>query len=162
MEGSTNKPMNQPHSAEDHESFASRTTTDPAKARQLAIDAARLLADDKCEDVLVLDVTQISQITDFIVIGTGTSDRQMKSVLDHVRDMAKDADYELFRSSTDDNAVWLLADFVDMIVHLFEPNARAHYDLETLWNEASRVHWQRPGEQTSRDHAGLGQDSDPT
>ena len=46
--------------------------------------------------------------------------------------------------SADDRASWLLADFVDVIVHVFEPNTRAHYDLEMLWGDAPRLEWERP------------------
>lgn len=109
-----------------------------------AIEAARHLSDDKCVDVLVLDVRALSQVTDFIVIGTGTSDRQMRSSLKNVEEFGEASGNPVFRSSTDDRATWLLADFVDVIVHVFEPNARAHYDLEMLWGDAPRLEWQRP------------------
>ena len=64
-----------------------RTKTDPAVSRAFAIEAARLLADDKCEDVVVLDVRGVSHVTDFIVIGTGTSERQMRSTLSNLDDI---------------------------------------------------------------------------
>ncbi|MBX3376842.1 MAG: ribosome silencing factor [Phycisphaeraceae bacterium] len=115
-----------------------------ARAMAFAIEAARHLSDDKCVDVLVLDVRALSQVTDFIVIGTGTSDRQMRSSLKNVEEFGEASGNPVFRSSTDDRATWLLADFVDVIVHVFEPNARAHYDLEMLWGDAPRLEWQRP------------------
>lgn len=123
---------------------ASRTVGDPAKIRTLAIEAARLCSDDKCTDVVVLDVREISQVTDYIVIGTGTSDRQMRSVLDHIEDVGKGLGFPAYRVSRDDRSVWLLADFVDVVVHLFEPNARAHYDIEMLWGDAPKLEWKRP------------------
>jgi|RhiMethySRZTD1v2_1073278.scaffolds.fasta_scaffold2374105_1 ribosome-associated protein len=120
-----------------------RTTTDPAVSRAFAIESARLLADDKCEDVLVLDVRGISQITDFIVIGTGTSERQMRSTLSHLDDLGAEHGFNAFGTSDDSRATWLLADFVDVVVHVFEPNTRAHYDLEMLWGDSKRVPWER-------------------
>jgi ribosome-associated protein len=125
-------------------SFASRSTTDPEQSRGFAVEAARLLTDDKCEDVLVLDVRELSQVTDFIVIGSGTSERQMRAVLHHVEDLGAEMGFPAFRSSADERASWLLADFVDVVVHIFEPNVRAHYDLEMLWGDAGRVPWERP------------------
>ncbi|MEX2218778.1 MAG: ribosome silencing factor [Phycisphaerales bacterium] len=130
-------------------------------ARAFAVEAARLLSDDKCEDIVLLDVRSLSQVTDFIVIGTGTSDRQMRSVLHHVEDLGAERDFTAFRASSDDRSTWLLADFVDVVVHIFEPNTRAHYDLEMLWGDAPRIEWERTepaaprGRRPSRNRAGL-------
>ena len=126
---------------------------DPA-AEPFAIEVARLLHDDKSTDVVVLDVRGLSQVTDYIVIGSGSSDRQMRSVLQHVEDLGAEKGMPAFRSHADERATWLLADFVHVVVHLFEPNARAHYDLEMLWGDAPRLNWERPDQQR-RDMAGL-------
>lgn len=132
---------------------APRTHTEEA-ALKFAIAAARLLADDKCEGIMVLDVRNLSQVTDYIVIGSGTSERQMRSVLNHVEELGEQSGFPPFRASDDDRATWLLADFVDVVVHVFEPNTRAHYDLEMLWGDAPRVAWERPGD-AARNRAGL-------
>lgn len=132
-------------------------STDPPQteaAELFAIEVARLAADEKCEDVVVLDVRGKSQITDYIVIGTGTSDRQMRSVIQHIEELGMQRGFPAFRSNADERSTWLLSDFVDVVVHLFEPNTRAHYDLEMLWGDAGRVPWERPGH-PSRDRAGL-------
>ena len=121
-----------------------KTTTDPAVSRAFAVEAARLLSDDKCEDVLVLDVRGVSHVTDFIVIGTGSSERQMRSSLTHLDELGTEHGFSAFRTSDDTRATWLLADFVDVVVHVFEPNTRAHYDLEMLWGDAKKVPWERP------------------
>ncbi|MCC6676909.1 MAG: ribosome silencing factor [Phycisphaerales bacterium] len=128
--------------------------TEAEKTMKFVIEAARLLSDDKCEDVVVLDVRKLSQVTDFVVIGSGTSDRQMRSVLKHVEELGEQLGFRAFRVSADERAVWLLADFVHVVVHLFEPNTRAHYDLEMLWGDAERVEWERPSQKT-RNRAGL-------
>ena len=122
--------------------------------RAFAIDSARLLRDDKCEDVVLLDVRGHSPVTDYVLVGSGTSERQMCSVLQHVEELGEGRGMRAFRASTDERAAWLLADFVDIVVHLFEPNTRAHYDLESLWPDAARVAWERP-DQLDRDRAGL-------
>lgn len=134
--------------------FPSRGKTDPKVSREFAVEAARLMADDKCEEISLLDVRELSQVTDFIVIASGTSERQMRSVLKDVEKLGAQRGFSAFRSSTDDRATWLLADFVDVVVHVFEPNTRAHYDLEMLWGDAPRLTWERP-EGRSRDRAGL-------
>ncbi len=127
---------------------------DADRARAFAIEAARLVRDDKCEDVVVLDVRKRSSMTDFLVIGSGTSDRQMRSVLQHVEELGGKTGNPAVRVSVDERSTWILADFVDVMVHLFEPNTRAHYDLEMLWGDCERVSWERP-DQRSRDFAGL-------
>ncbi len=113
------------------------------KAREIAIEAARSLHDDKCLDVLVLDVSGLSQVTDFLVIASGTSSRQMASALDHVVELAREHDMPVFGTSTDNDGEWFLADLVDVVVHVFEPNTRAHYDLEMMWGDAEQVPWKR-------------------
>ncbi|MFZ4575544.1 MAG: ribosome silencing factor [Phycisphaerales bacterium] len=135
-------------------SAAATPSANQAEALAFAIESARLVRDDKCEDVVLLDVRQLSQVTDFIIVGSGTSDRQMGSVLKHVEDLGKTRGFSAFRTTTDDRSTWLLADFVDVVVHLFEPNIRAHYDLEALWGDAPRIEWERP-DQMNRDRAGL-------
>jgi ribosome-associated protein len=138
------------------------TPTKPAAApdtassdtRSFAIEAARMVRDDKCDEVVLLDVRDLSQVTDYIIIASGTSDRQMHSVLRHVEELARTRGLPSFRSNADDRSTWLLVDFVDVVVHLFEPNTRAHYDLEMLWGDAPRIQWERP-DQVQRDRAGL-------
>lgn len=124
-------------------------------AHEFAVEAARLLADDRCTDVVLLDVRNLSQVTDFIVVGSGTSDRQMRSVLEHVEELGVGRGFAPWKRDTDTGGLWLLLDCVDVVVHLFEPNTRAHYDLEMMWGDAPRLEWQRP-DQATRDRAGLG------
>src|SRR5688572_13959430 len=150
-------PMPRPARTDDlnHETFPATSTTDPAVTRAFALAAAQSLADDKCEDVIVLDVRELSQVTDFIVIGTGTSDRQMHSALSSIEVIGRAQGFPVFRSSDDDRATWLLADFVDVVVHVFEPNTRAHYDLEMLWGDALRVPWTRSEPRPRRSRSSL-------
>lgn len=127
---------------------------DRPDGESLAIELARLLHDDKCTDVALLDIRGLSQIADFLVIASGTSDRQMRSVIMHVEELGESLGHQMVRSNSDDRSTWLLADFVDVIVHVFEPNIRAHYDLEMLWGDAKRPRWEREGQEV-RNRAGL-------
>ncbi len=119
-------------------------------SRRFALEAARLMHDDKCDDVVVLDVRNLCQVADYIVVGSGTSDRQMRAVMDHLKRAGATQGYQPFRSDVDDTATWCLVDFVDVVAHVFEPNTRAHYDLEMLWGDAPRVPWARPGDAAPR------------
>lgn len=93
----------------------------------------------------MIDVRGLSQVTDYLVIGSGTSERQMRSVLLHVEQEGAAAGFPAFRSHADPRSGWLLADCVDVVVHLFEANSRAYYDLEMLWGDGKRVEWARTG-----------------
>ncbi len=121
-----------------------KTIEERSNAREFAIEAARLLADRHCEDVLVLDVHGLSQVSDFVIIGTGTSDRQMKSLADELEDLAVEHGEQVFRTNRDTGVTWVVIDFIDVVAHLFEPNQRAYYDLEQLWSDAPHIAWERP------------------
>ena len=122
------------------------STSDPQRLRRFSIEAAQLLADRHCEDVQLLDVTGLSQVCDYVLIGSGTSDRQMKSVAEELADLGQERDNPMFRSNADNALTWIVIDFVDLVAHLFEPNQRAYYDLESLWSDAESVQWQREEE----------------
>ncbi|MEM6334087.1 MAG: ribosome silencing factor [Planctomycetota bacterium] len=115
----------------------------PASMR-FAIMAARELTDRKCENATVLDVRGLSQVCDFVVVATGTSDRQAKSAGHYVEDLGKALGFEKLASDADAQTKWVVVDFASVMVHVFEPATRAHYDLEMLWGDAVRVPWRRP------------------
>ena len=113
--------------------------------------AARLLADCKCEDVVVQDLRGLSQVTDFYVIVTGTSQRQIHSVADDLKRLARAEGHTPMGIHGDGASTWVVADFVDVVVHLFDSHTRSYYDLESLWAEAKRVDWRaatEPGQFT--------------
>lgn len=118
---------------------------DPDDSLAFAIACAKLLREDKCKNVVALDIRELSDVTDVVIIASGTSDRQMNSSLDDLEELGEESGRTAFRTSKDDRSTWLLADFVDVIVHLFEPSTRAYYDLEMLWGDAKRIAWRGPG-----------------
>jgi ribosome-associated protein len=119
------------------------STSNPDQVRRFVTEAAQLLADRHCEDVQVLDVRGLSQVCDYVIVATGTSDRQMKSVAGELEDLAEQHGQAVFRSSRDTNLTWIVVDCIDVVAHLFEPNQREYYDLESLWSDAPVVPWQR-------------------
>lgn len=127
----------------DSDPMVTRTIGNQKENREFAIECARIFNDDKCEHIVILDVRGRSQVADYVVIGSGTSDRQMNSAIDDAVEMGKSRGYSAARTNRDERSTWLLADFVDVIVHLFEPETRAYYDIEMLWGEAPRVEWKR-------------------
>lgn len=118
--------------------------TDPQEqSRLFAIAAARLVADSHATDIVIFDVRGVSQVTDYLVIATGTSDRQIKAVGSHVVELAGEYDLDRLGTERDEASKWQVLDFASVMVHLFEPITRAHYDLEMLWGDAPRVNWRR-------------------
>jgi ribosome-associated protein len=120
---------------------------DPVRAGDDALEfaraVARIAADNKAEDVAVLDLRGLSGLTDFFVIGTGTSDRQMSAVLDRVAEHARSVDRRMFNVANTRESTWVLADYVDVVVHLFDAQHRQYYDLDGLWGDATRIDWRR-------------------
>lgn len=84
----------------------------------------------------------LSPITDFLVVGTGTSPRQMRSVLDELEEVAGPDGHQKLSRSGDESGQWIVIDFVDVVVHTFSPDARSYYDLDNLWGDALRVEWE--------------------
>ena len=113
--------------------------TQSSDAASFVLEAANLLMDRHCQDVLVLDVIGLSQVCDYVLIGSGTSDRQMKSVSNELGDLQKDAGFPAFRTNIDTGATWIVVDFISVVVHVFEPRQREYYDLEDLWSDARRI-----------------------
>lgn len=119
-----------------------KVVADPG--RDLSILMARMIADLRCNGVMVLDVTGHSPITRFMVLGTGISNRQLKSVGQSIEELALEKGYPRYGEVEEDaNTTWVVLDFAEIMVHLFEPNARAHYDLETLFPDGKPVKWGR-------------------
>ncbi len=113
------------------------------KARDFAVKVARLAKDRHCTDIAVLDLRGKSPATDYFVIATGTSDRQIRSVADEICRLAREEEgLERFGRAGYDQARWILLDYVDAVVHLFEGQYRQYYDLELLWGDADRVKWE--------------------
>jgi ribosome-associated protein len=98
----------------------------------------------------------MSQVCDYLLIGSGTSERQMKSVAAELEDLAENSHVAVFRRAQDLSRTWVVIDFVDVVAHLFEPNQRAFYDLETLWEDARMIDWRRPDQKKQRTAAWIG------
>lgn len=121
------------------------STSNPTDLRDFAIEAARLLKDLRCEDVVLLDVRGLSQVCDYVLIASGTSEKQMRSVADDLKDLGNEHRHPVFRSNRDTASTWIVVDFVDVVAHLFEPEVRGYYAIEELWSDAEPVSWEREG-----------------
>jgi ribosome-associated protein len=104
---------------------------------------ARVAADNKARDVVVLDMRGITPLYDFFVLATGTSRRQIHTITEEAdAAMRQQGDLRLsvegYEAST-----WVVQDYGDVVVHVFSPETREYYALEDLWADAPKVDWQR-------------------
>jgi ribosome-associated protein len=105
------------------------------KARR-AVEAA---LDVKAEDVVALDVAALSSFADVFVVCTGRSDRQVRAIADSVEKAAKQAGEPPLGIEGYAEGRWVLIDLDDVIVHVFTPDNREHYDIERLWSDAPHL-----------------------
>ncbi|MFO1023097.1 MAG: ribosome silencing factor [Planctomycetales bacterium] len=112
------------------------------KSRSLASQAARVIQEFKGQDVKVLDLTSVTPIADFFVLGTGTSSRQMKAAAEEVHRLMKAAGSRRIGFEGEGANNWILQDYGDIVIHLFTAEARELYDLDHLWGDAVVVDWE--------------------
>jgi ribosome-associated protein len=99
-----------------------------------------LIADKQGEDVLLLDIRDVSILTDYFVIASALSERQTKAIQDDVKQEIKQAfDVRPLRVEGEPASGWVLMDYGGVIVHLFAPDVRAYYNLEELWQDGRIV-----------------------
>jgi ribosome-associated protein len=111
----------------------------PMDSRKFAIEAAKIALERNCKDVVVLDLTGKSPATDFFVIATGTSDRQTRTVAEEIIQLGRKNNFRAFGKAGLEQGKWVLIDFVDVVVHLFNDEFREYYDLELLWGDAEKL-----------------------
>lgn len=109
-------------------------------SRSLALLCRELADNKKAENIVVLDMRNISTITDYFVIASGTSEPHLRAIVDEITDRLRE-DHGIRPYATDGtlHAAWIALDFFDVVVHVMHPAVRAHYDLEGLWSDAPRV-----------------------
>lgn len=110
---------------------------DPSKDK--ALECARAAIDKKAENLKVLNLTDLSSFTDYFLICSGMSDRQVQAIADSVEATMANQGHELVSVEGYGEGRWVLMDFGDVVVHVFLDALREYYDLENLWADAPRV-----------------------
>lgn len=110
--------------------------------REVAIRAARAADEKKAEDVLVLDLRDLTVITDYFVICSGTTNAQVRAILEGVEKNLGAVGIHPLRREGDYTTRWALLDYGGVVVHVFHHVERDFYGLERLWSDAPRVDWQ--------------------
>jgi ribosome-associated protein len=114
------------------------------EARELAWHCRELADSKKADNLVILDVREISSITDYFVIVTGTSEPHLRAIVDEVREKLRE-EFGLEPRATDGmlHTAWVVLDYFDVIMHIMRADVREHYDLEGLWSDAPRVRTRR-------------------
>jgi len=115
------------------------SVTSPRPGVALAQAVAALCLDNKANDVVILDLSGVSDMTDCFVIASGTSDTHVRSIAEHVMEEMKKRGTAAHHVEGLNQGRWVLIDFVDVVVHVFHPTLRSFYQLERLWGDAAVV-----------------------
>ena len=116
------------------------STTPAPSPEELAESVREALDDGKAVDIRVLEVSARTVITDFMIIATGRSDRQVKALTGRVREMATRLPGGVLGVEGEASGEWVLIDLGDVVVHIMQPETRDFYQLEKLWETRTGAH----------------------
>jgi ribosome-associated protein len=110
------------------------------ESRNLALLCRELADNKKAEDIVILDLRELSSVTDYFVIASGSSEPHLRAIVDEITDKLRD-EHNLRPKAIDGTvqAAWIVLDYFDVIVHVMRQDLRERYDLETLWGDAPRL-----------------------
>ncbi len=109
------------------------------KSLEMAKLAIEALEDKKAEDIRVIDISEVSVIADYFIIAGGNNRSQIQALCDNVQEKLGRAGYPEKQVEGYDNANWILLDFGDVIVHIFDKENRLLYDLERIWRDGKQI-----------------------
>lgn len=107
-----------------------------SSTRELALRIAEIIADTPAADTLVLDIHELSTVADYFVICSGENERQLRAISNTVLEKLREEGVRPHRSEGNPQSGWIVLDYGDAIVHIFDADQRAFYRLEKLWDEA--------------------------
>jgi ribosome-associated protein len=125
-----------PMSRSEHVASSGIEAREVALSELLARRVAELSLEKKGEDVKIMDVRGLTSVTDFFVIITADSERKAKAVTDYIVDEIREEGERPAHIEGLDTLHWVLIDYIDVVVHIFQPEERRFYDLESLWSDA--------------------------
>lgn len=109
------------------------------KPREMARLACAALEDKKGEDIKVIDIAGVSVMADYFIIANGSNDSQVRAMVDAVEEKLGRAGYNVKQREGYDGRSWILLDFGDLIVHVFDKENRLFYDLERIWRDGKDI-----------------------
>ena len=109
------------------------------QAKEMAKIAFEALEDKKGENVCAIDISAVSVLADYFVIANGNSDSQVRALVENVEEKMHKAGYAAKETEGHRSGAWVLIDFGDVIVHIFDRENRQFYNLERIWNDGKRI-----------------------
>ncbi|MDY5845132.1 MAG: ribosome silencing factor [Bariatricus sp.] len=109
------------------------------ESRNMARIACKAIEDKKGEDIRVIDISQISVLADYFIISNGCNESQVRAMVDNVEEEMFKAGYEVKQREGYGSGGWVLLDFGDIIVHVFDKENRLFYDLERIWRDGKQI-----------------------
>lgn len=101
--------------------------------------AVKAMDDKKAEDIKVIDIHEVSVIADYFVIASGNNQNQVQAIVDNVEETLGKAGFEPKQIEGNKSSSWILMDYGDMIIHVFDQENRLFYDLERIWGDGKPV-----------------------
>lgn len=108
-------------------------------SKELAALAIKALEDKKAEDIRIIDISNVSVLADYFLIANGSNRSQIQALADHVEEQLGKAGAPVRQIEGYDTANWILLDFGDIIIHIFDKENRLFYDLERIWRDGALV-----------------------
>lgn len=109
------------------------------KAKEIAKIAFRALDEKKGEDIRILDISHISTIADYFIIANGNSTSQVNALVDNIEEQMSKAGYNYRQREGNNTGAWVLLDYADVIIHVFDKENRLFYNLERIWSDGREV-----------------------
>ncbi|GFH89210.1 MAG: ribosome silencing factor [Lachnospiraceae bacterium] len=107
--------------------------------KEMTTLAIQALEEKKAEDIQIIDISEISAIADYFIIANGTNRSQIQALADSVEEKLGRAGVQFKQMEGYDTANWILMDFLDIVVHIFDKDNRAFYDLERIWRDGKQI-----------------------
>ena len=107
--------------------------------KMMAQIACKAIDDKKGQDIKVIDIHNVSVIADYFVIASGTNSNQVQAIVDNVEEQLGRAGFEAKQIEGNRNSSWILMDYGDVIVHVFDEENRLFYDLERIWRDGKEL-----------------------
>lgn len=110
----------------------------PKSSKNTALRCAQTSLSKKAEDVIILEVKKLTDITDYFVICSGKSDVQVRAIADAINELLNKEKIKIHHIEGYEWATWILIDLYDVLIHIFYEEMRKLYDLENLWGDAKK------------------------
>lgn len=109
------------------------------KSKQMAKIACAALEEKKAEDLKVINIEEVSVLADYFIITSGTNKNQVQALVDNVEEVLGKAGYQAKQVEGYQTANWILLDYGDIIIHVFDSENRLFYDLERIWRDGKSI-----------------------